>query len=57
MTSGEVLVVETERKQYPGTVEVQAGTVILRSGYVGRPVILVASEVVSICAPEFQATQ
>jgi len=48
MAQGEVVVVESERGTFLGTVELRDGEVIVRSGYVGRPVVLGAHEVISI---------
>ena len=54
LANGEVVVVETEKGRYLGTVEVSDGSFIVRSGFVGRPVVLSAAEVVSVNAPEHQ---
>ena len=54
MANGEVLVVDTEHARYLGTVEVREGDFIVRSGFVGRPVVLSASEVVSVTTPDAQ---
>lgn len=54
MANGEVIVVETEKGRYLGTVEVSDGRFIVRSGYVGRPVVLSAAEVISVNAPDIQ---
>lgn len=49
---GQLLVVETDDDVLLGTVEVRTqgpySTVIIRSGYVGRPVVVDADDVVSI---------
>ena len=40
--------VETEEELHLGTVEVVEGALVVRSGYVGRPVVLDACEVLSL---------
>ena len=52
MANGEVLVVETELSRFLGTVEVRDGEFVVRSGFVGRPVVLSASDVVSVTTPD-----
>jgi hypothetical protein len=54
MANGELVVVETQDARYLGTVEVREGDFIVRSGFAGRPVVLSASEVVSVTTPEPQ---
>jgi hypothetical protein len=54
MANGEVMVVETELSRFLGTVEVRDGEFVVRSGFVGRPVVLSASDVVSVTTPEPQ---
>lgn len=54
MANGEVLVVETELHRFLGTVEVRDGEFVVRSGFVGRPVVLSASDVVSVTTPDPQ---
>lgn len=48
LAQGEVVVVETETDRYLGTVEIRDGTLVVRSGYAGRPVVLDPGDVVSI---------
>jgi hypothetical protein len=48
LAHGQLLVVETDDDAFLGTVEVGPGTLTVRSGYVGRPVLLNPEEVVSI---------
>lgn len=54
LAHGEVVVIETENARYLGTVEVHDGSFIVRSGFVGRPVVLSADEVVRVTAPEHE---
>lgn len=48
LAAGELVVVETEDDWFLGTVEVAGETLIVRSGFVGRPVVLAVEEVVRI---------
>lgn len=48
LASGELVVVETEDDWFLGTVEVAGEGLIVRSGFVGRPVVLTPEEVVRI---------
>jgi hypothetical protein len=48
LAQGELVVVETDDDLHLGTVEVVEGALVVRSGYVGRPVLLDADEVVSV---------
>lgn len=49
LAHGELLVIETDDDAYLGTVEVaRGGQLIVRSGYVGRPVVLAADDVVAL---------
>lgn len=48
LNHGELVVVETDDDAWLGTVEVVDGTFVVRSGYVGRPVVLDADDVVSV---------
>jgi hypothetical protein len=54
MANGEVLVVETQQ-HILGAVEVRDGSFVVRSGYVGRLVVLGAADVVSVTVPESEA--
>jgi hypothetical protein len=40
LADGQIVVVETEEDVFLGTAEVSDGHVVVRSGYVGRPVVL-----------------
>lgn len=40
LADGELLVVETADDHYVGTVEISQDQLVVRSGYVGRPVVL-----------------
>lgn len=42
---GELVVVETENDLYLGTAEVLDGQLVVRSGFVGRPVVLNVQDV------------
>lgn len=56
LNHGELVVVETEDDLWLGTAEVLGETLVVRSGYVGRPVVLDVDEVVSVLpATEHQA--
>ncbi len=48
LADGELLVVETADDHYVGTVEVLESQLIVRSGYVGRPVLLRPEQVIRI---------
>ncbi|GAC1611399.1 MAG: hypothetical protein NVS3B26_24010 [Mycobacteriales bacterium] len=48
LAGGELVVVETEDDHYLGTAEVQDWLLALRSGYVGRPVLLDLDDVRSV---------
>ena len=48
LAGGEIVVVETEDDIFLGTAEVVDGHLVIRSGYVGRPVVLTALDVVSV---------
>lgn len=48
LASGAVLVVETDDDRYLGTVEVRDGTLVVRSGFRGHPVVLPAESVVRL---------
>lgn len=48
LAAGELMVVETEDDWFLGTVEVAGETLIVRSGFVGRPVVLAVEEVLRI---------
>jgi hypothetical protein len=48
LAAGELVVVETEDDWFLGTVEVVGESMIVRSGYVGRPVVLAPEDVVRI---------
>ncbi len=50
LADGELLVVETEDDWFLGTVELTAGGLVIRSGFVGRPTVL-SAEAVSRIAP------
>ena len=55
LAAGELVVVETEDDWFLGTVEVAGDALIVRSGFVGRPVVLSPEEVVRIVpAAEFE---
>ena len=43
-----MLVVETDDDWFVGTVELTADTVIVRSGFVGRPVVLAHEQVMRV---------
>ena len=45
---GELMVVETDDDWFLGTVELGAGELVIRSGFVGRPVVLLPEDVVRI---------
>lgn len=48
LSQGELLVVETEDDWFLGTVEMSEGVLIVRSGFVGRPVLVEPESVVRI---------
>jgi hypothetical protein len=48
LADGELLVVETEDDWFLGTVEVLPDVVVVRSGFVGRPVVLRHEDVVRV---------
>jgi hypothetical protein len=48
LADGELVVVETEGDWFLGTVELTADMVIVRSGFVGRPVVLAHEEVIRV---------
>jgi hypothetical protein len=45
---GELMLVETDRDWFLGTVEVTVDALVVRSGFVGRPVLVPHDEVVRI---------
>ena len=45
---GELMLVETEDDWFLGTVELVAGELVIRSGLVGRPVVVLPENVVRI---------
>ena len=45
---GELMVVETDEDWFLGTVEVLPDALVVRSGYVGRPVVIPHYEVVRV---------
>lgn len=45
---GELMLVETEEDRFLGTVEVTEDVLVVRSGFVGRPVVVPQEEVVSV---------
>jgi hypothetical protein len=45
---GEVMLVETDEDWFLGTVEVTAEALVVRSGFVGRPVLVPHEEVVRV---------
>lgn len=48
LNHGELVVVETEDDLWLGTVEVVGATFVIRSGYVGRPVVVDVDDVLSV---------
>lgn len=48
LAGGDLLVVETDDDWYLGSVEVTAGSAIVRSGFVGRPTVVPLEDVVRI---------
>lgn len=52
LAGGELLVVETEDDWFLGSVEVRADVLIVRSGFVGHPVVLEHEDVVRITPVE-----
>ena len=48
LAEGQIVVVETEDDWFLGTAEMADGTIVVRSGFVGRPVVLDAELVQSI---------
>ncbi|MFN2538751.1 MAG: hypothetical protein ABR549_11500 [Mycobacteriales bacterium] len=48
LAHGEVVVVSTDDDQFLGTVEIVDGTAVIRSGYVGRPVLVPLEEIVAV---------
>lgn len=48
LNHGELVVVETEDDVWLGTAEVLNDTLVIRSGFVGRPVVLDVDEVLSV---------
>ena len=48
LSDGELLVVETEDDWFVGTVELLDDGLVIRNGFVGRPTVLRAEEVVRI---------
>ena len=48
LSHGEVLVVTTDEDQFLGTVEIVDGMAVIRSGYVGRPVLVPVEDIVAV---------
>ena len=48
LADGSLMVVETEDDIYLGTAEITEDGIVVRNGYVGRPVVVPATEVMSI---------
>lgn len=48
LAQGELVVVETEEDRFVGTAEVTEHTIVVRSGRVGRPVVLAHEQVVRV---------
>lgn len=48
LAHGEIVVVETDDEQFLGTCEIHDGHAIVRSGYVGRPVLIALDDVEAI---------
>lgn len=48
LNHGELVVLETDDDVWLGTVEIVDSTFVIRSGYVGRPVVVDAEDVVSV---------
>jgi hypothetical protein len=48
LAGGELVVVETEDDLFLGTAEVLADVIVVRSGFVGRPVVLAHEDVVRV---------
>ena len=51
LSNGELLLVETEDDVHLGTVEVRDEVLVVRSGFVGRPVLVAHEQVLSISPP------
>ena len=51
LSNGELLLVETEDELHLGTVEVRDEVLVVRSGFVGRPVLVPHEKVLSIAPP------
>jgi hypothetical protein len=48
LADGELVVVETEDDLFLGTAEVLADVIVVRSGFVGRPVVLAHEDVMRV---------
>ena len=48
LSGGELLVVETEEDWFLGSVEARADALVVRDGYVGRPVFVLHEDVVRV---------
>ena len=48
LAHGEIVVVETEDDAFLGTAEIVGGRIVIRSGYVGRPVLVAVGDVVAV---------
>ena len=48
MAHGEIVVIETDEDLFLGTCEIAGGNAIVRSGYVGRPVLIPIDDIESI---------
>lgn len=45
---GELMLVETDEGRFLGTVEVPEDVLVIRSGFVGRPVVVLQEDVVRV---------
>lgn len=45
---GELMLVETDEDRFLGTVEVTGDVLVIRSGFVGRPVVVLQEDVVRV---------
>ena len=48
LADGQLLVIETEDDAYLGTAQVDGDTLVVRSGYVGRPIVVAVTDVLRI---------
>jgi hypothetical protein len=52
LADGQIVVVETDQDAFLGTAEVHGGNIIVRNGYVGRPVVIALPRVQRVTPAE-----